>query len=193
MALRGGSRQKTLQLRDLERAQASTGSHLARLLLTKRSWGIISTALVQDVAFAAVQDGTQCEQLKVLAGLGSSGAHPQNFDRDLNIHLMPTPMLQCLQTFSVPLKASAFNFVTVDTNILYPHVVFAKLYQHHPSCFMHLLCGGSVQRVSDFWSQVHDHPAVVDHPCKGRADWQTRTIPIAPHGDGVPVEGCGKS
>ena len=44
-----------------------------------------------------------------------------------------------------------------------------------------------------FWETAVNHPLLHDHPVLHREHWRRYAVPIALHGDGVPVVGIGKA
>ena len=95
---------------------------------------------MQEVAAAAVSDGCPCPHLQRVANIGSHGAHPQNCERDLEMHMRPSPVKSILKDIQLPML-NPFQVVTVVTPMLYPHELFATIYKHHPSMFLRRLCG----------------------------------------------------
>ena len=195
---RGGARQKAAWalaqgLISVSGSASSESGHLAALLLEKRAFGHMSANTIREIAAAAQADGCKCKQLALLAGIGANGVHPQNADRDLRCLLIPTPLTSILRILTVPLKLHLLQVKEVDCQILYPHELFAALYQFHPAVFIQRLCGGAVSNVTNFWSSMKGHPSFALNPSLRDPSYSKSCIPISLHGDGVPVAGCGRS
>ena len=73
-------------------------SRLAELLVNEVLWGFMAAAVCQRLAAAAIADGGNHEDLKLLAGLGSDGTYPANAWRDLERKLKPN-QLRAAYTF----------------------------------------------------------------------------------------------
>ncbi len=50
----------------------------------------------------------------------------------------------------------------------------------------------SVEAIQEFWRTNREHPQMTGHPMRNRRHWQSRAVPVAIHGDEVPVLGKGK-
>lgn len=77
--------------------------------------------------------------------------------------------------------------------LLLPHQLFHVMFTYHGDVFVDRLLGGNEKTITDFWTAMANHPGYGPHPLRRRPDHKTRCIPIALHGDGVPVAGVGKS
>jgi hypothetical protein len=82
----------------------------------------------------------------------------------------------------------------IATDIMYPHKVFAILYEHYHASFESRLCG-DYGRLQQFWNQLEavGCPRYNQHEIRTRANHKTHGIPIKIHGDGVVVTGCSRS
>ena len=49
-----------------------------------------------------------------------------------------------------------------------------------------------VAKLNDFWDAMEAHPNMLGHPSETRPDYRDKCVPIALHGDEVPVTGRGK-
>lgn len=87
----------------------------------------------------------------------------------------------------VPLK----GFPDSVQSMLLPHEMFACLYRNYKKVWSTAVVP-SVERVQKFWRAMRLHPQMRDHPMTSSPQWESWTVPIAVHGDGVPVTGVGK-
>ena len=77
------------------------------------------------------------------------------------------------------------------TSMMLPHRLFSHIYHNRPTVWKATLCP-SQETLQLFWSTNKKHPQIQDHPIKNKSEWQKHAIPIAMHGDEVPVVGKGK-
>lgn len=191
----GGVRQQLAwQAPDAEQDEEGDGlGSLSDLLVMKWAWGSFSARLVQQVAAASVADGLNKPFVRKLATLGSSGRLPQHCHSDLLRHLPTTHLHEALYEFAVWVAKPPAGIIQVGHEILLPHQLLHAMYTHHKDVFVRRLLGGSENNVQRFWEQMTAHPAYDQHPLSRRPDHKAKCIPIALHGDGVPVAGIGKS
>ena len=76
--------------------------------------------------------------------------------------------------------------------MLLPHELFSVIYHSYKAVWSKTVAP-SVDTVKKFWHAVRLHPQMQDHPMKAKPSWNERTVPIAVHGDGVPIVGVGKA
>ena len=87
---------------------------------------------------------------------------------------------------------------TVDMPFLLPHSVFHHLYHERRDSFFSKFIGATPESANavfeKFWCEVvtRRDPRIIRHPMCLRDDWQKWAIPIALHGDAVPVVRVGK-
>ena len=167
-------------------------SKLLALLLLKWSFGFISATQVQEYCFAAVQDGLKHPDVVKVSGIGNSGKCQQNCHRDLQALLSTSTLHSAKKYFNLPWKVSECMTTVVNQAIILPHLLFNLMYKCHPESFRKRLFGDKVGNISKFWNDMRSHPAYDGHPIKKRRD-RDMIIPLAMHGDGVPVKGIGKS
>ena len=74
---------------------------------------------------------------------------------------------------------------------LLPHEMFAAIYHNYPEIWRTSI-SPDVTKLVEFWNAQTGHPQMQGHPVKSRPGWKSRAVPIAFHGDGVPVTGIGK-
>ena len=79
----------------------------------------------------------------------------------------------------------------VLTSMILPHQLFSYIYNNRPTVWKATLCP-SESLLQRFWQTNAQHPQMEDHPVKLKTNWKSRAIPIAIHGDEVPVLGRGK-
>jgi hypothetical protein len=110
---------------------------------------------------------------------------------------VPQPMVQPVPMMLQKLiEQHKFDKRIVDLPIFLPHILFSHYFNTNRSRFDELYlgrCATTVERVH-FWRTVEmrGDPRLQDHPMKKHTDWMSCTIPLALHGDGVPVIGVGK-
>ncbi len=81
--------------------------------------------------------------------------------------------------------------------LLLPHLLFAHIYATAKNRFNQLFVGGvgdMAAALEAFWSEVErrNDPRLKDHPMTRKRQWKRRAIPLAIHGDAVPVVAVGK-
>ena len=75
--------------------------------------------------------------------------------------------------------------------MLLPHQLFASLWRDYPETWRSSVLPDE-QTLHRFWSAVDSHPQMESHPIRDVADYKSKVVPLAVHGDGVPVVGLGK-
>eukprot|EP00969_Alexandrium_andersonii_P031097 1357461-Alexandrium_andersonii.AAC.1 len=189
----GGYRQRAARAAQLHQAEhPPRQSKLARKLLDRWSWGLLSAPMVQELASCAVEDGAQGEDLLVLSKLGSQGRYPNKCHKELMDKLRPTSITDVLGKISVFYMYGKM-VKQINQEILLPHELFAQLYAKHKDQFMVSMCGGSQGNIEQYWEAMKDHPALPGHPLLLRRDYKKFAIPVAIHGDAVEVSGVGKA
>ena len=164
-------------------------SQLAHMLLEMWAWGEISAYRLQQMAEAGVHDGIGHPDMRKLASLGTNGKHSGNCHRDLTRYLdkivhMPEPV-----PMTIPLKMDDDNVNIVDIPLLPLHRLFAHMAQHWPLEFEARVTGPP-SALQDFWNTVKPQdPKFVawQGALQQRPEYKTKCIPLALHGDGVPV------
>ena len=192
----GGIRQRIAAVqREDSTSTAGNESHLAKFLLELYAWGEMSPQLVQKICSLVVQDFEAADRnakvmddLHTLAGIGTMGAHPNKCHSDLmgkveKLSLLPDPFRVTIP-FKPPLGVA-------PQGILLPHEMLSSMYHNYPSTFQRSVLNSDVA-LQSFWTSVDQHPQIRGHPIKKVANYKTKTIPIAIHGDGVPIVGLGK-
>ena len=136
---------------------------------------------------------------------GMSKIRTGNIHRDLMKCLgnpsIPQPcIVQVPMVLSKP-GTSMAQQGNVEFPIMLPHEMLAYYYNQHNSTFYKLYMGteGSAgdgrTALEDFWTSVETvgDPRLHHHPMKQKPDWKTTYIPMALHGDAVPVIKVGKA
>ena len=170
--------------RDEENVSGSKKSHLANFLLEEWGFGRMSAVMVQKMAMHSYKDFQSKrldspEDLKDLAMLGSQGEHPQNCHRDLTRwikrqHAILEPsFVQLPMRISHPTEEGP-TWKTVDHAMLFPHDIFAHLYEHNRLDFNHRFLGvrEDVQpgpTLSHFWNSVHPRDPKLQ-PCQPKSE-----------------------
>ena len=147
--------------------------------------------IIKGIADLCCQDfvSGNISELEDLSRIGSSGHCPQNCRRDLlALHFcttsLPKPMQEGIN-FASPLGLQ-------QQTILYPHEVFACIYEKYPATWQRSVVP-STHRLHQFWEETAEHPQMLGHPVSLRSDHREKCVPLAIHGDGVPITGIGKS
>lgn len=131
------------------------------------------------------------QDLKILAGLGSSGEHPGNCRKELVAALSDIDIAPV--RYSLPLKYGKRQILMLLSQaMLLPHLLFATLWDKYQPAWQRVVCR-STEQLQSFWASQENHPAMVGHWMRRAANWSSRAIPISLHLDGVPVTGVGKS
>ena len=173
-----------------------TRSKILTAVLEEWSLGKMSPQKVQRFMFAAKLDIQECGgqvpfDIELVAGIGSSGAHPEHCERDLQ-NLVGKKLTEPY-VLQFPLNCnSPAGWHLVEQELWLPHQVFASIFEHYPTAFEAKIQGqhGEVEK---FWAAMQGTPQLVGHPVLGIPDYNTCAIPLSLHGDGVPITGVGKS
>lgn len=189
---RGGQRQRMAA-----RSSARTGgaSQLAAYLLGMVAWGIFSPQRARHISALACKDidsvkenDSSLDDLYFLAGLGSDGAHSHNMHRELFTHYRTESLLP--QPFITKMNFGA-GLGEQTQAILLPHEMFANIYHHYKPTWNRTVLPNT-NRLQEFWSFMDSHPQMLHHPIQQKTNYRTHAIPIAVHGDEVPITGLGK-
>jgi hypothetical protein len=180
-------------------ASGSRGAHvesfLVKVLLYAWSWGFISLVFVQKVCAAAAQDfeaqnARPPKDLSFMAQIGSRGAYPGNMHKQVTDHF-PSCELGRPSYILLPLKIGKDVVAPRLQGIIMPHMLFAKIFQHYKEAWQQYILP-SEEALMGFWDAMVEHPifSIVGSREGGYRDC---LIPLALHGDDVPVTGVGKS
>lgn len=192
---RGGLQQR-LKKRRLEPETGAIGesSALCMLLLNLFAWGFFSPQRVQQIADLAVKDIERCQDdpriladLRTLANLGTKGKWSNNMHPELMRRVEHVPQTPQPYQANIPLK----GFPNSVQYLLLPHEMFASIWAHYQHVWTTCVAP-SVDTVQKFWRSMRLHPQLHQHPMCSTPGWDQTTIPLAVHGDGVPITGIGK-
>jgi hypothetical protein len=199
---RGGSRQQVAKAQDKERAERTVQSQLFLFLIHSWSWGLMPATLVQQIALLAVEDienerkgVLNCGELRKLSKLGYYGKAKYQCNADLLklADSIDAPVFPNPKQLELPIKDKGEpGYKLAHQGIYWPHEILAHLYHKAPSFFRQNICSGT-GAIKEFWRAMRGHPMLESHPMKGEAQWEQKFIPIAVHGDGVPITGIGRS
>ena len=64
--------------------------------------------------------------------------------------------------------------------------MIAAIYHNYPEIWRTSI-SPDVTKLVEFWNAQTGHPQMQGHPVKSRPGWKSKAVPIAFHGDGVPV------
>ena len=193
---KGGLRQR-MRSREEDEGGTNPESALATLLITLFAWGVFSPQRAQEIADLAMKDFNRVQEtgndrilndIRALAAVGSHGAHSGKCHSDLmgkvgNISKLPQPY-----QVKIDLKAPMSTSIQ---GIMLPHEMFSAIFHFYPKVWLSSIMP-SKETLKKFWGAVSGHPQMKEHPLHGRAHFQESTIPVAVHGDGVPITGIGK-
>jgi hypothetical protein len=191
---RGGCRQRAKRA-----SREPPSSALAAWLVQTWAWGALSPQQVQQIAALASEDVRRAKEggpdfeyadLQTLGGLGSHGLYPNNMNAEL-MRKVPKPDLPAPYVSSMPLRAPG-GFKMWEQTFLWPHELFASLYTNYREHWSTAVCAGA-STLQQFWAATRGSPQLDGHPLLAREGFERKCIPIALHGDGVPVAGVGKT
>ena len=109
----------------------------------------MSTPLVQEIASAAVADGSDHPDLRILAELGHSGRYPGNMSEDLLAKLNDFPVRNSLSAMPVYIKKPPNQIIKMSQPVLWPHELFASIFETHPEAFKESMLGGSDANIGE--------------------------------------------
>jgi hypothetical protein len=190
---RGGIRQR------LERVEESTepiiASRLATFLVTQFAWGTFSPQMVQEIAALAMQDFHEAKesngklyQLETLAKIGTAGKNSNHCHRDIMKAVEGTTKLPAALDVRLPF---AGKLGLQKQSVLLPHEMFAAIFHEYPNTWNKAILPDGA-KLHEFWTAMETHPNMLGHPNQTRPDYKDKCVPLALHGDEVPVTGRGK-
>ena len=183
-------RRKGLQQRQQADADdMDVPSSLHALLLLYLAQGIFSGAQVHAIAQAGQSDVDKASQGHTLKDLKSiaSLSHSKNLGRSLLAKMSKVANLPEPLEVHIPMKGA---IDTVPSNsILLPHEMFSALYEISEAWTRSIFFESKLKL---FWKGFQGHPALTNHPILKVPSYQNKVIPVALHGDEVPVLGVGK-
>ena len=160
------------------------GSNLATALLSLWGHGHISASTLQWLAHSAMLDGAQHAELQSMASCGNYGLVKGNVHRDLvnkfckNIEV-PMPFSMLVPCWNPKTSKEDED----EAAIFLPHVMFAALAKGDPNFEDRM----GTRKLSNFWEKVKHtgDDRLANHPCTLAKGWESSTVPIFLHGDGV--------
>ena len=126
-------------------------------------------------------------KLRQLAAAGTNGQHQHKCYADVMKVAAPDNRLPSAFLQRLPFKAP---LQTLLQAFLLPHMLFSAIYHSYPDTWRQCICPDA-KRVEEFWRSVEGSPCVVA-AIKAKRNFRQRLIPLALHGDVVPVTGLGK-
>ena len=80
------------------------------------------------------------------------------------------------------MEGAFYGYLRTRTSVIWPHELFAAIYEFHPHAFGKYILGGGPHMVQQFWRTM---------PCRSgleaKVGYQRWCIPLGLHGDGVAV------
>ena len=131
MARLGGSSQR---LRGVE-GRVGARSVLAEVLLEQWSWGTLSAVQVQTIAAAALQDGADRNELRVLSELGARGQWLGNVRRDLLRNFRLEVSVPQATTFELPIQDKYGELDWAEAPVLLPSELCRVIFHDHREHF----------------------------------------------------------
>ena len=104
-----------------------------------------------------------------MAGLGTEGLHPQHVHHEL-MSKLHKPYIEP-SNVTIPFEGVALE--QSNQLVLWPHEVFAQLYQHYREHFFSLF--GSIGNLEQFWDDMEDTPDMFGHPVRHRTEWKQKS------------------
>lgn len=118
------------------------------------------------------------------------GALANNFARDLFNRLVRFPIEDDMFSLRIPVEMPELH---MDFSMIYPHAIFAKLYQSYPAQFTKRFLGTTATAVTDFRRAQRDHPSYLHHPMhRHEFHFREKGVPLFLHGDDLAAVGVGK-
>ena len=185
---RGGIQQRLQSSREEE----NKSSAVARYLLEQYAWGHMSAQQVQHIASLVLTDLGQLgstvsfPDLITLAKLGTHGQHQNNVSRDMLKYVQTLPSM--IPACEIPLPTAKGE---EKIAFLLPHERFNYMYENNRNAFNALMVPDGQQSLQKFSSQCGG----VRNLAGSSALEELRpssAIPLACHGDEVPISGRGK-
>ena len=175
--------------------EADTGSHLANLFKRELLWCHVPASKIARFARAAVRDVLTHPDMVKLSKLGSSDTNASHAWRNYKLKHEPPKLMRALGQFRLPLKVGVDGVKWDEVSLLYPHKMFATLYDSYPDKFREHFLGGGARKIPQFWAEMVDHPGYASHPMHqhARYDFKTKAVPLKIYGDGTPGTGLGKA
>jgi len=154
---------------------------LIHTLVMMWAWGKISPQLLQIIMSLFVQDlevamsddeDLDLAWVRKLAGLGTSGSHPQNCNVELCGALVDVKIPKPRQ-YMLPLKHSVHGLLHRRSGIILPHEMFAAMYEQFHDQWVLRVCPSDAT-ISKFWRSVDGGAQFQQHPVRFKDDFRRR-------------------
>lgn len=186
-------------------------SVLAFELVNRWAWGRASAWDVQRLSHKAHEDQVKvlqasgssidfCSQsLRRLGALGRSGANAGSIGKDLRSFLgspgvLPPQLFPVAVLIQKPRSREPI-LRSMQLPFMLPHLQFADMFHNEPGVFENKMLGDvGADALCAFWTGVvaRRDPRIAFHPMCRRPAWERHAIPLALHGDAVPVVRVGR-
>ena len=155
-------------------------SSLALLLLFEVCWGDMSPTLARRIAEAATRDGLNHPSVDKIASAGANGTYSGNVWRDVKLRMIPSVLQSAMGSIRVPMKILGMRR-QFDLDIIWPHVLFSRIYHWNKQVFLERFCGGNPVNLQFFWQsqKMHAHSEGLH--------FATHGVPLSMHADGTNV------
>lgn len=171
----------------LKKASPVQSSKVYSYLLEKFASGKLSARVCLEIACAATSDNQAARDGCVFPDLEKF----TELQQCNNSHRTMASALRSSSALPVPMKATLpFKGGEQVSCILLPHEFFAAMYCR-PELWEKTIMPDE-SKLPKLWQSMQDHPSLQGHPALERADFRERCLPLALHGDEVPVQGVGK-
>ena len=169
-------------------------SSLAEFLISQFAWGHFSGQLVQKLAELALSNikaagvsSVKYQDLENLAKAGSNGLYSNHVHRDIMHQYNSTSQLPSPLPLMIPF---ARNLGNQNQSILLPHEVFASMYHSYKNAWSSSILPDT-NKMREFWESSQNHPNMQANPIAMISNYKEKYIPLALHGDEVPITGKG--
>ena len=186
----GGHRQREAAE---DHALYSRHSDLATYLLQQNQLGHISMVMLCTICIMVSSGDPRHPDVLALAQLGNM-TPGGNVCRDFANRIIRFPLQFAVSSVQAPIKLSGL-IKNVNLDLIYPHVVFSKLYHCYPVEFARRMYNHATSSVPAFWESQKNHPSFAGHPMHAHEEglqFRVRGLPIVLHGDDVASVGLGK-
>lgn len=181
------------------KAAEQQSSALVQYLIMQWAWGYMSPQEVQQICRHTRDDMRQLTgkmqtipDIDTVAGFGTEGRYPSKINGQLQSRFCGNMLSKPLET-QMPMVTLSKEFRNaLDQKIFLPHVLFSDIYNQYPDAWRERILP-STSKLNEFWHEMQNSPILVNHPIRNLDNYQSRAIPLAIHGDGVPIVGVGKT
>ena len=139
-------------------------SELARFLLISYLSGKTSLPFIVAIASLVLKEPAGGHSdIHHIASLGGNGAAPGDMRKNLWSRMRTFALESAMATLRLPVKIRG-QLDWIDFDMLYPHALFAKLYESDKVEFGRRFYGGVRDRIRTFWKGQVDHPSFAGRP-----------------------------